>query len=410
MGNMIPYNGILFVPTRSLGITFHEKEECSLNAFQNFLIDAIDRQATINQMTDATKLSEHVIRSEINQLLSQKLLDESNGMIKLSALSQHLLLVARVVRQLNEEAKRVTINLITGELSPYIPAELNGPEQNLSDQIEDSQLVLSPLISDWEIQGMSLENEEISDFFRSYMDAFSEMTEEEVSDVLNSLYIELEIRKGENISYQPLKIQCLPCLPSQEELENLAYRSGGADKECSDAPTPFGVEGTKVTFAYGLESRFLHKNMDLFPHLSFLYQMDTSLLSKHGLEYIEKYNDHSSLVKRKFICTLDTVSGEYTLHEDQEGAPTIKPQEINGVRNSSGKPDSRRKICLNLPMLCDLATFDQAKVIAELRNKFYLPDDIEVILEDSKEETYVTVSSLDELQTPCMRGGEDNGL
>ena len=61
-------------------------------------------------------------------------------------------------------------------------------------------------------------------------------------------------------------------------------------------------------------------------------------------------------------------------------------------------------------MLCDLATFDQAKVIAELRNKFYLPDDIEVILEDSKEETYVTVSSLDELQTPCMRGGEDNGL
>ena len=176
MGNMIPYNGILFVPTRSLGITFHEKEECSLNAFQNFLIDAIDRQATINQMTDATKLSEHVIRSEINQLLSQKLLDESNGMIKLSALSQHLLLVARVVRQLNEEAKRVTINLITGELSPYIPAELNGPEQNLSDQIEDSQLVLSPLISDWEIQGMSLENEEISDFFRSYMDAFSEMT------------------------------------------------------------------------------------------------------------------------------------------------------------------------------------------------------------------------------------------
>lgn len=410
MDETIPYNGILLIPILPARVSFHEKEECSLNAFQSFLIEAIDSQATIRQMIDATKLPEYVIRSGINQLISQKLLVECNGTIALSALSKRMLQISRVVKQLNGEAKSVTINQITGELSPYISTEWDGQKPAPSEQQSGNQLILSPLISDREILGLSLEDKDISAFFHSYMDTFAKMSNAEISDILKSLYIELEIEQRGKTSYQPLRIHRLPCLSGQGGTEQSDSLTGNEAPVHTSVPSTFRAEGSKVTFTYKLKSRFIQDNQELLSHLSFLYQMDKNLLSESGIRYMEKYKDHSVLVKRKFFCTLDRVSGKYTLYEERDKMPTSESQELQSTRAPQGKTNSRKKVCLKLPSLYDPATFDQEKVIAEMMQKFHFPEDIEVILADRKEEPYDVVSSLDELQMPYVRGGKDDTL
>lgn len=403
MGKINTCGTTLLVPVMTIGFSFHEKEEYSLNTFQTFLISSIERNASICQIVDATQLTENVIRSEINQLISQKLLAEYNGAIVLSDLSQHILKVSRVIKQLNNESKKVTINLITGELYPCVPAETNKQEYIPPQPVQEQPFRMTPLISNWEIDGLSIKDEESTAFFKSYMDSFADMSDDEISDILTSLYIEYDTKQDSKISYRPVQVNYLPCLLGG--VKNQPESKKHQETEDTDPPATFGVQGYKMTFTYCLKSRFIEENREILNLLSPLYEKDRSLISEKGLHYMEKYEAHSNLLKKVFLCTFDTVSGEYTLNDGNKDNNICELPEYQNIHRAERMPNTRKKICLELPELYDPACFDHNDIKMKLARDYQLSEDVEVFLAGTSKEPYVMISSLTELQMPCMTGG-----
>lgn len=201
MEQAIPFIGNILVPVQVVKLKFSEKEDVSLNAFQILILEAVEDGCNIGQIAQATLLTEHVITSEIMQLVSQKLLEKQEDSAELTELSRKILYVSRCVQRLNEEGKRVCINLVTGEIEAY------NEERFVKDR-GISALELQPRIRKQEIDGISME-ENIA-FFKTYLSSFRAMNDEQADTVLSSVYVEF-LDTGEKL-FRVQPVSRLPCL------------------------------------------------------------------------------------------------------------------------------------------------------------------------------------------------------
>ena len=206
-----------YIPFKPIRIHFHEKEEVELNAFQKFLLEAMEEDATIEQIIEATQLTKNLILSEVLQMESQKLLVREGDTIALSALSKDILMISKTVERLNDEKKILCINLITGDMEGY--------DEYLTNDVRQTDYVMEGKIRSGDVVGTSIEDN--VSFLADYMSAFGTLSEEQIEKVLSSIYADFdEIDK--KIIYKPLVIKKMPCLIGEEEsnLEDNAYANG----------------------------------------------------------------------------------------------------------------------------------------------------------------------------------------
>lgn len=256
------FDGTILVPVQVVRLKFTEKEDISLNPFQNLILEAIEGDCNVEQIAEATLLDKYVIETEITQLIAQKLLERRGEVIELSDLSQRLLLVSRCVQSLNEERKKVCINLMTGAIEEY-------SKEHLAREGGTDGLELRPRIRKQEIDGISIE--ENIDFFRTYLHTFDAMEPEQIDVVLSSVYVEF-IDDGEE-KFRVLTISQIPCLISEGENE----------KENSDASAfPFWVRGYMCQVEFSIRSAIPEMDDDILFRLPGLGGV--GMLSEKGMK------------------------------------------------------------------------------------------------------------------------------
>ena len=105
MNQYIEYQSKVFIPVQVVEVSFFEKEEMALSAFQNFILEAIDSGNGLDQIVEATLLTRNVVETEIVQMINQKLLVREEENVVLSDLSKKIQMISRSVINLNKEKK-----------------------------------------------------------------------------------------------------------------------------------------------------------------------------------------------------------------------------------------------------------------------------------------------------------------
>ncbi len=216
MSDYIEVEKKIYIPLKPVTVKFHEKEEVELNAFQYFILEAVEDHATVDQMIEATQLTKNVIESELLHMENQKLLTREGGIVVLSELSKNILMISRTVEMLNEEKKIMCVNLISGDMEGY--------EEEIY-QVEEKELVLREKIRSNDVVGINIEDN--VSFLADYMSAFDKLTEEQIDTVLSSVYVEF-YDTDKKVIYKERKVYKLPCLIGDDQLtfEENVYAEG----------------------------------------------------------------------------------------------------------------------------------------------------------------------------------------
>lgn len=360
MGKFTNYDGEIMLPIQIVGVKFFEKEDTSLNPFQNFLLEAIEQGSSIPKIVEATLLTQNVIETEIMQMISQKLLKKENDIISLSDLSKKILMVSRCVRQLNDEHKKVCINLINGDIEEYDVGKIKGSKDELS-------ICLMPKISERDIDGISVE-ENIS-FFSSYMDTFNEFDDQQIESVLESVYLEFDIA-GKDKGYKSHSISFLPCVVHEDGSDIIL---GSANDDIIKA------KGQLYKINYSVKSKMVDLNKNIISSLIQVEQTDAELLSEKGVDIVRKYKEFKEYEQKDLICYFDLVSGCYQFQE-----PSIWHEK-------------RTRLNMELPILHKISSDLKGTLIERLKEYFKIPDDLIVSEESCLNEEYFVECSLSNL-------------
>lgn len=348
------------LPIQIAEVTFFEKEDMSLNSFQNFLIEAIEQGSSIPQIVEATLLTQNVIETEIMQMISQKLLIKEDNSILLSELSKKLLMVSRCVKRLNDEHKKVCINLMNGDMEEYDTKKIQEPK-------DGSAVYLTPKISERDIDGISIEDN-IS-FFSSYMDTFHEFDDKQIESILESVYIEFDI-SGKEKGYKSYSISFLPCALEAERL-NIT-----PDSENDDM---IKAKGLIYKICYSVKSKIIESNKNIIPALIQVEQMDAEMLSEKGMDVIKKYKVFKEFEQKNIVCYLDSVSCVY------------------GFQRPAILDEKRMKANMELPILHTMTSEIKDILLERLKEYFFIPDDLIVCETDCLSEEYIVECSLGNL-------------
>ncbi len=273
----------VYIPLKPVMVSFHEKEEVELNAFQKFILEAVEENATIEQMTDATQLTKNVIESEVLQMESQKLLVRKENFITLSELSKNILMISRTVEMLNDEKKVLCINLITRDIERY--------DEDICYDIGQDDLVMKGQIRSGDIVGISIESN--VSVFANYMSAFEGLSAEQIDKVLSSVYVEFdEIDK--TIAYRQQEINKLPCLIGKDKLkfEDNAY-----------------AEGKYSVITVEVSTDKVEKYEEQIKNVMQLYIDTPELLSDLGRGLLSEYEKCEDYNQEKLTFVYDHISG-----------------------------------------------------------------------------------------------------
>jgi len=274
----------IYVPLKPVIVTFHEKEEVELNAFQKFILEAIEEDATIEQMTNATQLTKNVIESELLHMESQKLLVRNGNSVTLSELSKNILMISRSVKMLNNEKKILCLNLITGDIEGF--------DEDIHNDTGQDDLVMEGIIRSGEVAGISIEDN--VSFFADNMSTFDKLSEEQIDKVLSSIYAEFnEIDK--KLVYKIQEINKLPCLIGDDKLEfeNNAYAEG----RCSI-----------ITIKVSTDK--VEKYKEQIKNIMALHTDTPELISDLGRDLIWECENCTNYNKEKLIFVYDHISGK----------------------------------------------------------------------------------------------------
>lgn len=274
----------IYVPLKPVIVTFHEKEEVELNAFQKFILEAIEEDATLEQMTNATQLTKNVIESEILHMESQKLLVRDGDYVALSELSKNILMISKSVKMLNAEKKILCFNLITGEIEGF--------DKNIINDIGQDDLVMEGKIRSGEIVGISIEDN--VSFFADYMSTFDGFSEEQIDKILSSIYAEFdEIDK--KLIYKLQEINKLPCMIGDDKLE---FESNAY------------AEGKYSVIAIEVSTDKVEKYREQIENIMLLHNETPELISDLGRDLIREYENCTEYNKEKIIFVYDHTSGK----------------------------------------------------------------------------------------------------
>lgn len=344
----------IYIPLKLVIVNFHEKEEVELNAFQRFILEAIEENATVEQMTDATQLTKNVIESEVLQMESQKLLVREGNSVVLSELSKNILMISRSVEMLNEEKKILCINLITGDIERY--------DKDIYYDTGQDGLVMEGKIRSEDVVGISIEDN--VSFFVDYMSAFDKLSEEQIDKVLSSVYAEFnEIDK--KIVYKQQDINKLPCLigNGKLKLEDNAYAEG----KCSVIMVEVSTDKVE-------------KYKEQIKNIMVLYADTPELISDSGRDLVREYENCEDYNKEKLTFVYDHISG-------------IIREEKYSIVDSSSK---RAQLMLESEKKIDDEV--EKQVFAATKTKWKLNEEYHIKIADIKERIYKIGFCLKELR------------
>lgn len=280
-------NSIL-VPFKPVLIKFHEKEEVELNAFQNFILESVENNATIEQIVNATQLTKNVIETEILQMEGQKLLVRNKNIIELSDLSKNILLISRSVIALNNEKKIVGVNLITGDIEGY----------NINEycKIENNDLKILPKILPNDVVGIDIEDN--MSFFSNYMNTFDNLSEDQIDKILSSIYVEL-YDVDEKIVYKKYTIYKLPCLIGNNNSENI------------ENSRSIYAEGRYSIITLNVSTERIEKYKVQLHNIETIYKMFPEIISDTGKMLLDENAICENYNKGDNIFLYDHISGNF---------------------------------------------------------------------------------------------------
>ncbi len=353
MSTYTPFDGTVLVPVQVVQLKFTEKEDISLNPFQNLILEAIEDGCGVEQIAEATLLDAYVIETEIAQLVTQKLLERQGDCIALSELSQKLLLVSRCVQRLNQEQALVCINLVTGAVEAYDRERL--VQKGGSDALE-----LRPKVRKQELDGISIEENIV--FFQTYLHTFDTMEPEQVDAVLSSVYVEF-IHVGER-SFRVQSVSRLPCLISDRD---------SRDADGQAPAVPFWTQGYLCRAVFSVKSALPEVGDDLLTRLPTL--AGAGLLSEKGMRLADAVD---ACEKRGAM----TAYYDYTSKALQFGDPPVD--------------GGAHRVDLELPPPHGPAPDDLERFAAEARSYFDLPPELALTVTCS-DSAYIVCGDLEKL-------------
>lgn len=281
------------IPYIKVSVKFIEKEEVALNAFQNFLLDAIEEGASIRQIADSTQLTKYVIETELLQMEKQKLVLKKGNEFEITDISKKIMLVAKTIKKLNEEHRIFFVNLINGDVENLSDADFTVPENN--------ELVLKQKIIN--LDGISIEDN--MDFFAENLDTFSSLGEDDVEVILSSIYAEFNVIKEKDdqnkIVYKKKAVIGLPCLIGDTTVEKI-------NKENSIL-----VESTCVKVFFGFTTSKINKYSEVLSQVEEMNQRYPELLSEEARKLIEEKNLCETYKEKNIRYLFDCTSGKYDL-------------------------------------------------------------------------------------------------
>ena len=348
---MNQYIGIkkeILIPIQIVEVTFCEKEETSLSAFQNFILEAIELGKEIDQIVEATLLTKNVVETEIVQMVSQKLLIKEKDTVSLSELSKKILMIARCVRSLNVEKKYVCINLITGDIEAF-------DKELIIDYKDDSSLFLIPKISERDIDGISLE-ENIS-FFGNYMDSFAGMDESDIETVLSSVFV--EFKSVGKRKYMKELLSRIPCAIGEKNLQSQVENS-------------IIAKGLLYKIEYKVESEIVKSNQSVLLELIAINTNNSDLISEKGHRVLKLHEQCMHYNRQSLICFYDAISGRFQFES---------PKDLI---------NRKMKFNFQLPLLNKITAKTKECIIKQLRERYNIMDDFS-IKEVSCEEEYYSI-------------------
>lgn len=278
------------IPYIKVSVKFIEKEEVALNAFQNFLLDAIEKGTSIKQIADSTQLTKYVIETELFQMEKQKLVIRKENEFEITDISKKIMLVAKTIKKLNEEHRIFFVNLINGEVENLNDADFTVPKNN--------ELVLKQKMMN--LDGISIE--ENMDFFAENMDTFSSLGEDDVEVILSSIYAEFNVIKGKDkVVYKKKAVIGLPCLIGDNTVEKI-------NKENSVL-----VESTCVKVSFGFTTSRINKYSKVLSQVQELNHKYPELMSEEARKLIEEMYLCEIYKEKNIRYLFDYVSGKYDL-------------------------------------------------------------------------------------------------
>ena len=335
MSGFTEYNGSILVPVKIAEIKFYEKEETSLNSFQIFLIEAVEQGCNIPQIVEATLLTENAIEAEIEQMTVQNLFVKEGDNIVLSMLSKKLLMVTRCVKKLNDEHKRVGINLVTGGMVDYNNNEFL-PES------DGDVLTVRPKILERDIDGIGIE--ENAEFFKTYMDSLTDLSEEDKDTLLESIYIEF-------VSTE-LKIQYI-----KQNIKQVPNAEFTFDQNLQHNENVIYAVGCLYKIEYEIRSKVCEAASEILPHLLKISENNMDFLSAKGENIIDSFHKCEELNQTKQVLYYDCVSGECYRE------------------NPSADVTTKFNINLELPVINDLTQQVKDRLSKTFIKEFQLSDD-----------------------------------
>lgn len=284
MSDYIEAEKVIYIPLKPVIVKFHEKEEVELNAFQNFILEAVEDGAVVEQMADATLLTKNVIESEILQMERQRLLIREGDALALSELSRDILMVARSVKMLNEERKVLCVNLVTGGIEGY--------EEGVCRYAGKDVLILGEKIKPRDVDGINME-ENIA-FFADYMASFRNLPEEQIDKVISSIYAEFH-ESDEAMVYKRQEIRKLPCLTGNGRLK---------------LEGDLQAEGKSLVIMVKVSTDSVERYESQIRNAAELYSRAPELLSDSGRDLIAEYETCENCNKENLKFVFDCVSGK----------------------------------------------------------------------------------------------------
>lgn len=286
----------LLIPIKPVYVKFFEKEEVLLNAFQNFILEAVEEKASIEQMMEATLLTKTVIETEMVHMEEQKLLMRREDKFEITEISKSILLVSRCVKALNAENIKVGINLITGEIEEYDPEN--------DSVIEKCDIILSPKIMTKDLDGISIDDN--NSFFSTYMKTFESLKIEEVEKVLASVYLEFQGEKNEEskntVKYKRIQVNKMPCLIGTEN-SDIAVQ----DKALI-------VEGRYAEISFAFSSYNTNKYKDCLSEANKIAESYPDLLSELGAQIVHENKTCMGLYEKGIRVVYDYFSGKFRIN------------------------------------------------------------------------------------------------
>ena len=351
MADFINVEKRIYIPLKPLILNFHEKEEVELNVFQKFILEAIEENATLEQIAEATQLAENVIEAEVSQMQRQNLIKED---FTLSEVSKNILKISICVEILNNEKKKLCINLITGK-----PEEYN---EDIYHNTGQDDWVMEGEISFGDISEISIEDKE--SFLADSLSGLSGFSEEQIDKVRSSVYVELnEIDK--KIVYKPQEINKLPCLIGDNKLKS-------EDK--------IYAEGKYSVIIVEVSNDSLEKYREQMAPLEELHTYSPELISDFGKDLIKEYKQYEDYKNEKLTFAYDHTSG--MIREEKYDVDAF--------------PD--KKVCLTLKAEKGIDDNVKSQIFTTVKTKWKLDEKYQVNITDVKEENYKVGFSLEELR------------